>query len=48
MLPKFFAGLALALFLIVSALPAQATLSTDLQNLVVQGTTLRTSLTAVP
>ena len=47
MLPKFFAGLALALFLIVSALPAQATLSTDLQNLVAQGTTLRTSLTAI-
>ena len=47
MLPKSFAGLALALTLIVSALPAQASLSTDLQSLVVQGTTLRTSLTAI-
>lgn len=47
MLPKSLAGLALALTLIFSALPAQASLSTDLQALVVQGTTLRTSLAAI-
>lgn len=47
MLLKSFAGLALALTLIFSALPAQASLSTDLQNLVAQGTTLRTSLTEI-
>lgn len=47
MLPKSLAGLALALTLIFSALPVQASLSTDLQALVVQGTTLRTSLAAI-
>lgn len=47
MLPKSLAGLALAFTLIFSALPAQASLSTDLQALVVQGTTLRTSLAAI-
>jgi hypothetical protein len=47
MLPKSLAGLALALTLIFPALPAQASLSTDLQTLVVQGTTLRTSLAAI-
>ncbi|MFA7348591.1 MAG: hypothetical protein WCZ86_12595 [Desulfurivibrionaceae bacterium] len=47
MLPKSLAGLALALTLIFSAFPARASLSTDLQALVVQGTTLRTSLAAI-
>lgn len=47
MLLKSFAGVALALILIFSALPAQASLSTDLQTLVAQGTTLRTNLTTI-
>ena len=47
MLLKSLAGLALALTLVFSAFPAQASLGTDLQALVVQGTTLRTSLAAI-
>ncbi|MBU2537330.1 MAG: hypothetical protein KKH22_02745 [Proteobacteria bacterium] len=47
MLPKFFAGLVLALSFTLSALPAQAGLSTDLQNLVVQGTALRANLATI-
>lgn len=47
MLPKSLAGLALALTLIFPALPARASLGTDLQNLVAQGTTLRASLAAI-
>lgn len=47
MLPKFLAGLVLALTFTLSALPARAGLSTDLQNLVVQGTALRASLSTI-
>jgi hypothetical protein len=47
MLLKSLAGLALALTLVFSAFPAQASLGTDLQALVVQGTTLRASLAAI-
>ncbi|MGV1100818.1 hypothetical protein ACUUL3_15580 [Thiovibrio sp. JS02] len=44
---KFLAGLALALTLTFSALPARADLSTDLQNLLAQGTVLRGELAAI-
>jgi len=47
MLFKSFAGLALALTLIISPVSACASLSTDLQALVAQGTALRTSLATI-
>lgn len=47
MLLKFFAGLVLALSFTLFALPARAGLSTDLQNLVIQGSTLRANLATI-